>query len=919
MDGVSVAASVAGLISLGIQATQGLIEYYTAYKSQDKDVASTARNLEQLFDILETLQKQLTNRKFRPDESGVLKNIEKFIQECNECIEELKDENEKFRNRGTKSARAKFRRLAYPFRQSTLEKLDEDVKEVVRNLSLALQVLQHDGMGHIQDDIVDTKALLSLVRAEQISSATQSWLSAPDATINYNEACKKWYPGTGLWFVQGSSFSTWLSAPHSLIWLYGFAGCGKSVMCSTAIRHAYQHRKSNPRIGIAFFFFTFNNISKQDTSAMLRALVLQLSGQLDKGHELLLALQKACRGATPPDEFLLDSLLEIVKMFDDVYIFLDALDESPRETHQGYVLEALAEICEWQEPGLHILVTSRDETLIRDDLEELQCEAISMKNESVDKDIAAFISDHLKSHRRLRKWKDHHGQIEEVLTQRAQGVFRWVECQFKALEMCPESEDLLERLLYSLPRSLDETYERMLSNIPLTSLDYAQRLLTLLCCSRRPLKVSEVIDGIAVELGDDPKLNRKRRLRDVHSIHKLCPGLVEADLNLYNDETTLRIAHYSVQEYLESERISQCGAANFTVKRSKAHAEIASICLTYLLEPALLSPDADLSDYPFIRYASATWDEHYSRGDKALYHVESQVLRLFQDTAGSFDLWARSRDQLSPHIGEMATRLYYASLLGLESVLSEIIRGMTPLELSSALVIRAGLHGTALHAALIHRHERIARLLIEKGADLNEPCGSSGNALQAAAYGGSKTIVQFLLNKGVDVNAPCGRLGNALQVAASQRTSHPLVPLLLDYGAQINTQGGHWGTALQAASANRCLKTVKLLLDRGANVNAQGGFYGNALQAAATEGNEDIARLLLDHGATSENALHAAAVGGSLPIVKMLLERGADVNALDEHSTSALGGAKITGDKAMIELLIKNGAQLSSIEVAANL
>lgn len=120
---------------------------------------------------------------------------------------------------------------------------------------------------------------------------------------------------------------------------------------------------------------------------------------------------------------------------------------------------------------------------------------------------------------------------------------------------CSQCEDLLDRLLVSLPQSLDETYERMLLNIAPASVEYARRIPLLLCCSKRLLTVPELIDGIAVELGDLPKFNPKRKLKNVDVIHQVCPGLIEVDVNTRDDQATVRIAHFSVQEYLESERI----------------------------------------------------------------------------------------------------------------------------------------------------------------------------------------------------------------------------------------------------------------------------------------------------------------------------------------------------------------------------
>lgn len=444
MDGLSVAASVAGILSLGIQVTQSLTDYYEAYKGQKSEIANIAKKLKNLLCVFESLRRQMTDRKFRADENGLLETIEGSIQMCEENIQELQTKIEKFKDSSSNTiqvaAQTTTRQLAYPFKQSTLRKLDADIDEIVSNLSLALAVLQQRNIGNVQDDIEDAKAVLDLVRATQISSTIRDWLKAPDATINYNDACKLKHPRTGLWFVDGSYFSTWLVKAKSFLWLNGFAGCGKSVLCSTAIQYTLRHRRSDPRIGIAFFFFTFSDDSKQDASAMLRALVLQLSSQLNDNHALLSRLYDRYRNATPPNQDLEDCMHQLVQGFKHVYIILDALDESPRNKHgknlRRGVLETLVIIRKWSEPGLHLLVTSRDETdirdVLRDDLHTLPDEIVSMKNTSVDSDIASFVSDYLKDSRELRKWEKYHDQIEKALTERSNGVsvFRLVSREF---------------------------------------------------------------------------------------------------------------------------------------------------------------------------------------------------------------------------------------------------------------------------------------------------------------------------------------------------------------------------------------------------------------------------------------------------------------------------------------------------------
>ena len=130
-------------------------------------------------------------------------------------------------------------------------------------------------------------------------------------------------------------------------------------------------------------------------------------------------------------------------------------------------------------------------------------------------------------------------------------------------------------------------------NIDEDSREEAARILTLLCFSSRPLTVQELIDGIAVDLEEPARLNPGRRLQDIEDLRKICPGLIdigfEANDKLFlknggndsEEETTLtlRIAHFSVQEYLESDRIK---LHRFALKSAFAHAEIAQICLVYL-------------------------------------------------------------------------------------------------------------------------------------------------------------------------------------------------------------------------------------------------------------------------------------------------------------------------------------------------
>lgn len=415
---LSVAGSVAGLISLGIQVTQSLVNFYNAYKNRDSDLVHMIERLDSLLDIFQCLKKTLSDRHFQVDERSLIESIETSIKSCEEWIQELQDECQKFTktSQGVKAAvRVAGRRVTYPFRQSTLQKLDEDIGEIRANLSSALNVLQLKDTQRIQDDVTQMKVLL-------ISSDLRDWLKAPDATIDHNAACAKKHPGTGTWLVKSPQFSRWLTEENSIMWLNGFAGSGKSVLCSTAIQFALRHRRSDPKVGIAFFYFTFNDESKQDVSAMLRALLLQLSSQLRDGHADLTRLHESYKAGTPSLPVLIEHLQRLIQRFHQVYIMLDALDESPRNGSRVYVLDALETMRDWGVQGLHLFVTSRDEPDIRDSLDISVTQQVTMQNAGIDKDIADFISGRFDADRRLRKLLPYRDRIQETLAKRAKGV-----------------------------------------------------------------------------------------------------------------------------------------------------------------------------------------------------------------------------------------------------------------------------------------------------------------------------------------------------------------------------------------------------------------------------------------------------------------------------------------------------------------
>lgn len=425
-DPLSVAAGVAGLISLGIQTTQYLVDYYTRYKDRDKDLLKTAKQLQTLLQSLQAVDTILHTRQWRPAESSLLQVIEESVRASEDAIQELDSVVHELRAKPSQDLASKIksssRRIAYPFRRSTLEKLNEDVDECRDHLSIALQALELKDHQIIQNDIEDVKMIVKNAQAYQVSSSIRDWLRAPDATVDYNSACGKRHAGSGEWLLKSPAFTRWLGTNNSFLWLYGFAGCGKSILCSTAIEYTFSHQRRAQGRALGFFFFTFNDSSKQDASGLLRALLLQLSGQIPGVDEDLARLKEICNHGTAPVQTLTAYLREAISRSSQVYILLDALDECPIDSTRSEVLSVIRTIRGWTLPGLHLLITSRVVPDIQHGLGDTSGKSVEMKNTGIDQDIRDYVSRQLECDLQLSRWGTRCGRIKDYLTQHAGGV-----------------------------------------------------------------------------------------------------------------------------------------------------------------------------------------------------------------------------------------------------------------------------------------------------------------------------------------------------------------------------------------------------------------------------------------------------------------------------------------------------------------
>src|SRR5271167_983338 len=97
--------------------------------------------------------------------------------------------------------------------------------------------------------------------------------------------------------------------------------------------------------------------------------------------------------------------------------------------------------------------------------------------------------------------------------------FRWVVCQLDTLRTCLKRSALL-KALNQLPKTLDETYDRILLRIPEDYHHDAQVIFTLLAFSPRPISLEEASEAVAIDL-EEKSFDPRNRLPDLPVFLKL--------------------------------------------------------------------------------------------------------------------------------------------------------------------------------------------------------------------------------------------------------------------------------------------------------------------------------------------------------------------------------------------------------------
>lgn len=465
--------------------------------------------------------------------------------------------------------------------------------------------------------------------------------------------------------------------------------------------------------------------------------------------------------------------------------------------------------------------------------------------------------------------------------------------QLEELKSCPTPGDIREALR-TLPKTLKETYDKILNSAPKRHQPYIRAALQWIACSVRPLS----LDGLAFAVVNDPAVvnlhgsenqlvgggeaiqKMLSKLIDVHKVERVSPwdfpdqeprsrSMIDIldefkrmrEAYEYPGSDMVVFSHSSVRDYLLQRHDDADVSMPFSFSEDMAHRLIAKTLLPLnqnLPETASVDNEAYMVGWQcLLMYLARHWQTHAARlpdeEPGSMAHIWNEVPSAVRFLMMAVDKY--TSDQFGEIVGleEFQTeppspeqKLHYAACSGSSCVLDIILASNPDLDVDAST--ESG--ETALSFACQRQHWQIAGTLLKRGADPNKYGFLTAPLFDASTHG-ADDIVRELISHSADVNVQC--------------------------------DVDNYNTPLTAAIVADHPSTVELLLVNGANPDIP--LLGDSISVAAESGRHECMHLLLKYGASldvrdidSPSPLECASASGSVETVKLLLTQGLDVH-----------------------------------------
>jgi len=591
--------------------------------------------------------------------------------------------------------------------------------------------------------------------------------------------------GTCQWFLQHKHFQKWRESNSSgLLWVSADPGCGKSVLSKSLIDNDLKGTEA--RVTCYFFFKDDNEEQKSATSA-LSALLHQLFSQ----KQLLIhyaMLDYTAEGNRLPQSFYkLWSILTKASTdpkAGEVVCILDALDEC-EELGRYEIINALnafyKKVTSSEEnlSKLKFLVTSRPYLDIERRFTKLthNFPTIRLQGEKESEAISREVNIVIKwrvANLGLELSLDDLEQstLEDGLLSMTNRTYLWSKLIFDIIQDEIElSSTKLKEIIGTLPSTVDQAYEAILSRIRDRERLRAQKLLRIIVAAKRPLTLQEMNIALAIEdhhrSYEDLDLKSEARFETI--VRNLCGLFVSViDQKVY-------LIHQTAKEFLIAKSEAVVGRWQHSIDLVASELLMARICIIYLMFTifddgfvgettshrfAIKQPT---ENHGYLSYAARFWATHYRRAQKrATGEILQSVLKICDTHSPRFQNWFNvhwNMVMVQPYspTPRFTSSIMVGSFLRHDAVVKLLLEtGKVKVD------SKDNEYGqTPLSWAAENGHEAVVKLLLETGkVKVNSKSGFGRTPLSWAAENGHAAVVKLLLKTGkveVDLKSGSGR------------------------------------------------------------------------------------------------------------------------------------------------------------------
>ncbi|KAH7395501.1 hypothetical protein BKA64DRAFT_60668 [Cadophora sp. MPI-SDFR-AT-0126] len=278
MEVVGAAASIVQLVSITAEVLALGYGYLAKAKRAPSEIRTLIRELTGLNELLDQLE-QLATENQNVTTRAALEALEKLgtFEDCQRMVKVVQKTVKACQQIQGEQVKNIGKRLLWPFKDKETKETIEHLVRLRETLSAAVQVdssktlarlemlaksIDHnaiEALGDIrilQDDITGLKSAtrameqnLAVVKSSQQLQIKQTerndirrWLRVDGikSETTYQEALSQRHGATGSWILECSTFREWLLDRGACMWLYGIAGCGKTVLALVILLPSYN-------------------------------------------------------------------------------------------------------------------------------------------------------------------------------------------------------------------------------------------------------------------------------------------------------------------------------------------------------------------------------------------------------------------------------------------------------------------------------------------------------------------------------------------------------------------------------------------------------------------------------------------------------------------------------------------------------